>query len=467
MRAEMECAAIEIKSRKRMRNLPQVANIMQTVATPELDSDDEDEAIHTDSEDNVCMYCPECNAQAYNSVNTTPSQVQTTCECCECTLAADRRSGCRCSHCDIEWCIECEHTLPNTPHPPPIAAIAHTTREDGILIDEIYVRESSRRRGIARAMVRHVARSNQNATHIYLVVRNRHKQQREAMAAYRSMGFTLVPKDHNAQYPLINISNNNKSRRIMRADTNTILDRTQESPRISMHTTGTAKDIDIRPEDIWEDLRDHHNSTIGDHVDPRRIILESDRLTLVTGIDALSTNEDSREEQGAPTNTAHTYPIPRPDLPSAIVILGTRHREEEETIVQTQVIARPLKTARATQIPPNILSIPRAQVVTRDARREMIDTMLSQGRTLPPKETIDRIHTHTDRDLEMMIATTEPQISRRANSEGAIKRTRSTEQNSDGSDATQKPAKRMNSTLASWDRLALARYQSQMEPDVT
>jgi hypothetical protein len=154
--------------------------------------------------------------------------------------------------------------------------------------------------------------------------------------------------------------------------------------------------------------------------------------------------------------------------PTAIVLLGRRQRGEDDTVTPTQVIVRPLKVARATQIPPNILSIPRAQVVTRDARREMVDAMISQGRALPPRDVLDRLHTCSDRELRMMIATTEPQISRRANSEEGRKRTRTTTTRStDESEMEEKPAKRMSNTLARWDDIALARYQRQMEMDVT
>ena len=97
----------------------------------------------------------------------------------------------------------------------------------------------------------------------------------------------------------------------------------------------------------------------------------------------------------------------------------------------------------------------------------MVDTMIARGRPLPPRDALDRIHTRTDRDLKIMIAATESQISRRANNEGKEERARGTKRRSHESETERKPAKRMNSTLARWDEKALAGYTRQMEMDVT
>ena len=242
------------------------------------------------------------------------------------------------------------------------------------------------------------------------------------------------------------------------------------------HTTGVAKDIDERPEDLWEDLRQHHACTEGDGIDPRETILEADHLTLATGIDspeAARQDAESSEASESPTHATHIHPAPKLNHPTAIVLTGKRQREENETVTLAHVVARPLKATRDTQkthvaqIPPSILTIPRAQVVIRDARREMVDSMISQGRTLPPQEALDRIHTCSDRELRIIIATTEPQISRRANNAERGKRTRGRARGMNTMNEAERPAKRMNHTLARWDDVALARYCQRIEMDVT
>ena len=96
------------------------------------------------------------------------------------------------------YCLRCLRAITvNAPIVSASSLIAHSVHTAGILIDEIYVAASERKKGLARAMIKHVIQTNPQAKHVYLIVRNMRAQQKAAVQLYKDIGMKYVPRsDH-------------------------------------------------------------------------------------------------------------------------------------------------------------------------------------------------------------------------------------------------------------------------------
>ena len=189
-----------------------------------------------------------------------------------------------CTTCGDTWCEGCRYALPNDPitdNAPIVSAsslIAHSVHTAGILIDEVYVAASERKKGLARAMIKHVIQTNPQATHVYLIVRNMRAQQKAAVKLYKDIGMKYVPRSDHAAYTHVNPGTGH---RIMKGEVEEMLRKLAKSQPINTSTLEIT-DIARRREPIWTELREHHMCKEGDRADVRKVILEADCLTTAT-----------------------------------------------------------------------------------------------------------------------------------------------------------------------------------------